>query len=72
MNPSVEARKYLVTGATDARYYQPLSPNVYRFLPVPFRKEDLERAHGVDERIAVDDYLDAIRFYQLLMKNIAG
>jgi carboxypeptidase PM20D1 len=70
--PGTVVTPYLVIGATDARYYQPLSPNVYRFLPVHFSKEDLARAHGVDERIGVNDYLDAIRFYHLLMKNLAG
>lgn len=70
--PGTVVTPYLVTGATDARYYQPLSPNVYRFLPVRFRKEDLERAHGVNERIGIEDYFDAIRFYHLLMKNLAG
>lgn len=70
--PGTVVTPYLVTGATDARYYQPLSPNVYRFLPVRFRKEDLERAHGIDERIGVGDYLDAIRFYHRLMRNLAG
>jgi carboxypeptidase PM20D1 len=70
--PGTVVAPYLLIGASDARYYEPLSPNVYRFLPVQFRKEDLERAHGVDERIGVNDYLDAIRFYRLLMKNVAG
>jgi carboxypeptidase PM20D1 len=70
--PGTVVTPYLLTGASDARYYEPLSPNVYRFVPVHYRKQDLERAHGVDERIAVNDYLDAIRFYHLLMKNLAG
>jgi carboxypeptidase PM20D1 len=70
--PGTVVAPYLLTGASDARYYEPLSPNVYRFVPVHLRKEDLERAHGVNERIRVNDYLDAIRFYHLLMKNVAG
>jgi carboxypeptidase PM20D1 len=70
--PGTVVTPYLLTGASDARYYQPLSRNVYRFVPVRYRKQDLQRAHGIDERIGVEDYLDAIRFYHLLMKNLAG
>lgn len=70
--PGTVVTPYLVIGGTDARYYEPLSPNVYRFVPLHLRKEDLPRAHGIDERIGVADYLEMIRFYRLLMSNLAG
>jgi carboxypeptidase PM20D1 len=70
--PGTVVAPYLVIGGTDARYYGQLSPNVYRFVPLHLRKEDMARAHGMNERIAVTDYLDAIRFYHLLMKNFAA
>ncbi len=70
--PGTVVTPYLVVGATDSRYYTPLSANVYRFTPAHVRQGDLERIHGIDERIGVSDFLDVVRFYHLLMRNAAG
>jgi len=70
--PGTVVTPYLVVGATDSRYYTPLSANVYRFTPAHVRENDLERIHGIDERIGVNDFLDVVRFYHLLMRNAAG
>jgi carboxypeptidase PM20D1 len=60
----------LVLGATDARHYATLAPGaVYRFIPVRMRPEDRRRVHGIDERIAVAGYEDAVRFYARLIRN---
>ncbi len=59
----------LVVGATDSRHYLELSDRVYRFLPVPLAAGDVERIHGVDERLAVEDYADMVRFYGQLLVN---
>ena len=55
-----------------ARYFQDLSKNVFRFLPLRLAPSDLERMHGTNERIAVRDYERAIRFYRQLILNAAG
>jgi carboxypeptidase PM20D1 len=60
---------YLVIGATDARYYVGISANVYRFLPLRANDEDLRRMHGRDERISIENYGEAIRFYAQLIRN---
>lgn len=71
IHPDAVVAPYLVLGATDARHYAALTPNVYRFLPTRLAGRDLERLHGVDERIAVADYLDAIRVYAQIIRNLA-
>jgi carboxypeptidase PM20D1 len=58
-----------VIGATDARHYQDLSDHVYRFSPVRAGLEDLSRFHGTNERIGIDNYLEAVRFYVQLARN---
>ena len=63
---------YLVIGGTDARYFYSVSPNVYRFVMIPATNETLEIVHGIDERIAVEDYLTAIRFYYALIHRATG
>lgn len=54
---------YIVVGATDIRHFKEVSENRYRFLPLRFTKEDMARFHGVDERISVSGYKNAISFY---------
>lgn len=49
-----------------------MSPNVYRFLPIPLRTQDLSRIHGTDERIGVEAYAGLVRFYVQLLRNSAG
>ena len=60
----------VVTAATDARHYESISSHVYRFLPLRLNARDLERLHGVDERIARRDYVSAVHFYARFLMNI--
>ncbi len=60
---------YLVQGGTDARYFYSVSPNVYRFVMARATPDTLLRVHGIDERIPIDDYLTAIRFYHAVIRQ---
>jgi carboxypeptidase PM20D1 len=57
-------------GRDRARHYADLGADVYRFLPVRYGPDDLRRIHGIDERLAVADYADAVRFYARLIQNL--
>lgn len=70
--PGMLASPNLLSGGTDTKHFQKLSGNVYRFIPVPFTAEDLERFHGTNERVGVQDYAGAVRFYAQLVRNAAG
>ena len=59
----------LVIAATDSRHFAALSPNIYRFVPYHINEENINSFHGIDERILVDDFKDAIRFYHQLILN---
>ncbi|MDP6408964.1 MAG: M20/M25/M40 family metallo-hydrolase, partial [Planctomycetota bacterium] len=67
--PEAVVAPSLVTGATDARHFAACSPAVYRFLPVRLGPDDLPRIHGAAERLALDGYLDMVRFYAQLIRN---
>jgi carboxypeptidase PM20D1 len=67
--PDVVVAPSLTIGATDARYYAPLSENTFRFRPLRLGPRDLRRIHGTDERIAVENYADLVRFYVQLIRN---
>lgn len=60
---------YLMFAGSDARHYDIVSDNTYRFLPVHITSEDLNRMHGTNERISVENYINAIKFYMELMKE---
>jgi len=68
--PTAIVAPFLVVGATDARHYAPLTRNVYRFAPLPLTSADLDRFHGVDERIAMADYLRAVRWYAQVIRQL--
>ena len=59
----------LMIGATDARFFVPLTGNVYRFSPVRAGPTDLARFHGTNERIAVTNLVEMIQFYHLLLQQ---
>ncbi len=67
--PDARITPYLVVGATDARYFRPLTDQVYRFLPFRLDNSELSRLHGRDERVRVTDYIDAIHFYATLIQR---
>jgi carboxypeptidase PM20D1 len=59
----------LVIAGTDARHYTAVSDNQYRFVPLIAGPDDLKRIHGVNEKIAVENFADCIRFYRQLIIN---
>ena len=71
VHPDAVVAPFLVLGATDARHYASLTPNVFRFVPMHLAAEDLARLHGVDERIGVGDYVQAIRVYGQIIRGLS-
>jgi carboxypeptidase PM20D1 len=59
---------FLVMGATDARHYCALCDDVLRFSPVVMQDGDLERVHGINERISVESLAQMVQFYTALIK----
>lgn len=70
--PGAVVAPTLITGATDARHYTLLTDRVYRFAPFSLEPDDLERIHGMDERLALEDYGRMILFYRELLRDGAG
>ncbi|MCK5884943.1 MAG: M20/M25/M40 family metallo-hydrolase, partial [Alcanivorax sp.] len=58
---------YLLIAGTDARHYQSLSDQVFRFMPVSLGQDDLARFHGHNERLPREQYPHMVRFYAGLM-----
>ncbi len=56
-------------GGTDTRHYTHLTDKIYRFAPSYFYPEDTARFHGLNERISVKNYEQAVNFYYHLIQN---
>jgi len=61
---------FLVIATTDSRHFIKLSENVYRFIPIILKQQDLNRIHGVNERISIENYLQMVKFYYCLIQNL--
>ena len=62
-------------GRTDSTQYIHLSGgNIYRFTGFTVNRTagDLQRVHGIDERIGVDTYLNGVRFYIRYLQLVAA
>jgi len=59
----------LVLGATDCRLYAGLSQNLFRFSPLRVSPEDIDRPHGANERISLENYTQVIQFYMELIRR---
>ncbi|MDX2312917.1 MAG: M20 family peptidase [Gammaproteobacteria bacterium] len=57
----------LLVGTTDTRHYLEMAENSFRFLPLRIKPDDLRRFHGTNERIAITNYKEVIRFYIQLL-----
>ncbi len=62
----------LVIVGTDSRHFEAVADQVYRFMPIRFTPDDLPRLHGTDERIAITQLVDMVRFYHRLLAQGAG
>lgn len=66
--PGLPVSPYVMTGATDAQFYQPICPSCIRFAPVIYGPEQMKGMHGLDENIEVNCLPGAVRFYQNLIR----
>lgn len=70
VNKDVIISPYLVLGGTDSKYYYNIADEVFRFSPIPMKKEDLSMLHGVNERISKKSYQQSVNFYATLIGNM--
>ncbi len=61
---------YLMFAGSDAKHYDRISENTYRFLPVLLTSVDLERMHGTNEHISVDNFINGIKVYAEVLMEV--
>ncbi len=70
--PGVLVAPGLGTAPTDCHRYVGLTENCYRFTPIWAKPEDLLRVHGVNERISLENYVQAVEFFLDLIQTSCG
>ena len=65
--PGLASSPYVMTGATDAQFYQPICKSCIRFAPVIFGPEQMKGMHGLNENIEYSCLPGAVRFYKNLI-----
>ena len=66
--PGLPSSPYVMTGATDAQFYQPICKNCVRFAPVIYGPEQMKGMHGINENIEYNCLPGAVRFYKNLIQ----
>lgn len=65
--PGIGIMPYVVTGATDCRFYEEVTDAAVRFSPVNYGPEQLASMHGIDENIEVGCLPGAVDYYKELI-----
>ena len=66
--PGCPSCPYVMTGATDARFYQEICDHVFRFAPVIYGPEQMKGMHGLNENIEIGCLPGAVDFYRNLIR----
>lgn len=67
--PGVIPTPYLMTGASDSRFFSRVSDHCIRFAPFLITGEQLDSIHGIDENVDVATLSGAVDFYKYMMKE---
>ncbi len=70
--PTAPVLPYLVVGATDARHVRKLGTQVYGFSPMLAPVAELDRVHGHDERISIDNLAFGARVLYEVVSEFCG
>ena len=70
MDPKAIVAPYLVMGGTDARQYENVCDNIYRYSPFLMDTALLLTTHGTNERIPVSSLEDGVAFFKRYIRAL--
>lgn len=66
--PGVGLMPYVVTGGTDARFYDEVCDSCVRFSPVNYGPEQMQGMHGLNENIEINCLPGAVDYYKTIIR----
>ncbi|MBQ2304880.1 MAG: hypothetical protein II181_02135, partial [Firmicutes bacterium] len=60
----------IMTGASDARYFDRVCSQSIRFLPFRVSDEQLDSIHGIDECLDLNTLTKAVDYYKFMMREV--
>jgi len=70
--PDAAVAPYLTLAVTDSHHYTGICSRIFRFTPFLLNETELERVHGVNERISLTNLERMVQFYHLLLRAWAS
>ena len=70
--PNIGVLPYVVTGATDARFYGEVCDSCVRFAPVNYGPEQMKGMHGLNENIEINCLPGAVDYYKFIVNAQAN
>lgn len=69
--PGVDAcTPYIMTGGSDARFFDAVCDQCIRFLPFTIDSEQLESVHGINECVGIDTLVPAVDYYRYMYMHV--
>ena len=65
--PELGWAPYILTGATDARFFDEVCGQIFRFAPVEYGPEQKKGIHGIDENLEYATLAGCVDFYRNLI-----
>lgn len=67
--PSCEVSPYVMTGGTDAKFYNDICENGIRFAPLEINAQQYASIHGLDENLSTDVLPAGVDFYKSIVRK---
>lgn len=68
--PGTQPVPYIMTGASDSRFFSRVCDDCIRFAPFTIDERQLDSIHGVDESIGVETLAPAVDFYKYIIREV--
>ena len=69
--PGVDAcAPYIMTGGSDARFFDIVCDQCIRFLPFTIDREQLDSIHGINECVSIDTLVPAVDYYKYMYQHL--
>lgn len=65
----VKTMPYVMTAASDSRFFGRISNNCFRFAPFFISEEQLDSIHGIDENLDVATLASSVDFYKYIIRE---